>query len=133
MRIFSRTNHRIIYKHEFKRLFFMQKTLHTALGLRSRLLPVVGSSISEICKYTGRDSSICIDIKADMLRRCYGSKAPEHQVKRVRFNLQKNNAYSVSDHMSVKSERRSTKRLLETFYSNSPSKTPTSMQMNNSP
>ncbi len=69
-----------------------------------------------------------------MLRRCYGSKAPEYQVKRVRFNLQNNNAYSVvDDHLSVKSERRSTKRLLETFYSNSPSKTPTSMQMNNSP
>ncbi len=54
-------------------------------------------------------------------------------MKRVRFNLQNNNAYSVDDHLSVKSERRSTKRLLETFYSNSPSKTPTSMQMNNSP
>jgi hypothetical protein len=37
------------------------------------------------------------------------------------------------DHLSVKSERRSTKRLLDTFYSNSPSKTPSSMQYNNSP
>jgi hypothetical protein len=57
-------------------------------------MPTVGSTISEICKYTRKGSLyekllkltnkefhfniIKIDIKAEMLRRCYGTKAPEN-------------------------------------------------------
>eukprot|EP00347_Sterkiella_histriomuscorum_P005716 403355542 len=73
-----------------------QKTLHTALGLRTRLIPVVGCTTSEIY------------IKAEMLRRCYGQKAPENQIKKVRFNCQTSTQIFQDDVISVKSERRPT-------------------------
>ena len=58
-------------------MFCEQKSLFTAHGIRSRIMPVVGGNISEICKYLFLFSQILLDIKAEMLRRCYGNKAPE--------------------------------------------------------
>jgi len=42
-------NHKILTKAQFKKIFTGDKSLQSALGLRSRVMPVIGSSISEIC------------------------------------------------------------------------------------
>lgn len=39
-----------------------------------------------------------VDIKAEMLRRCYGNKAPEMKHKKVRFTLQGASSAKLSSH-----------------------------------
>jgi hypothetical protein len=43
-------NQKVVVRSEFRRVFANDQSLHNALGLRSRVMPIVGSSISEICE-----------------------------------------------------------------------------------
>ena len=57
-------NHKILSKAQFRRFYIGDKSLQTALGLRSRVMPVIGSSISEIC------NNHMIKAKKILNRRC---------------------------------------------------------------
>ncbi|TNV83298.1 hypothetical protein FGO68_gene1773 [Halteria grandinella] len=91
-------NHKIITRTDFRKVFKQEQSLHNALGLRSRLMPVIASSSSAIY------------IKQEMLRRCYAPKAAVDRKKRVRFIIKTypkptTSMFQDDDRLSVKSSR----------------------------
>lgn len=72
-KLFTLTHLKVCIKDEFRQVFIKEKTLHSPAKIRSRIMPIIRSNISDIY------------IKAEMLRRCYGFENNDYLRKKVSF------------------------------------------------